>query len=166
MARWTARWSKGVKSGGPVEAVGRVVADVDGQLEPGHVRGGQLQGVRQRGAAQAAAARGRGQAQVGHLPGVAVEGLGQEQDRRRVGLAPDPAEPPALGDEPAGGAVAGQDVVERADALQLGHVEAVDVRRLQGRAELGLGRMAPKLVQSSGGTPGATARGRVVLRSR
>ncbi len=37
---------------GPVEAIGRVVADIHGQLEPGHVSGGQLQSVRQRSAAQ------------------------------------------------------------------------------------------------------------------
>ena len=57
--------------------------------------------MREHRAAAAPAPRGRGQAEVGDLPGVAVGDLGQEQDRRRVALVAHPAESPAVRDEPA-----------------------------------------------------------------
>ena len=131
---------EGGEAGDPVETGGRMVADIDGQLEAGDVRRGQLEGVRQDGAAEAAAAGGGGQAEVGDLPRVAVGDLGQEHHRRGRRLGAKVAHLPALGDEPAARAVAGQDVVERTNPLQLGHVETAGIGRLQDRAEVALGR--------------------------
>ena len=139
---------------GLVEPVRRDVPDVDRQLDPGDVRTGELQRMRQHRGADPPAARRRRQPEIRDLPGVAVGDLGQEQDGRRVALVGDPAEPPSTRDESARGAVAREDVVERPDPFELGHVEAVLVRRLQGGAELGLNRRPVSLPVQRGDARG------------
>src|SRR5262249_56704617 len=62
---------EGGEAGGPVEAGGGAVADVDGQLQAGGVGAGQGEGVGQGGAAEPPAAGGGSQPEVGDLPGVA-----------------------------------------------------------------------------------------------
>ena len=73
-----------------------MVADVDGQLEAGDMAARpSVEGVREHGAAEAAAAGRGGQAEVGDLPGVAVGDLGQEEDRRGLRLAGEAGHLPA-----------------------------------------------------------------------
>ena len=89
-----------------VEVVRGKVADVDRQFEPLSMRAGEVDGVGQDRTPQAATPGGWGEPQVGNLPGVAVGSLGEKQNGRGIGLAPDVTDPPAVGDEPAPRAVA------------------------------------------------------------
>ena len=94
------------KAAALIEVMGGEVANVDGQLEPGNVGPGQLDGMGKDGTSQAPAARGGGQAQVRDFPGVALGGFRKQEHGARVGLAPNVPDPPTLGHEPARRAMA------------------------------------------------------------
>ena len=120
------------------------------------MRGDQVEGLLDGGAAQSAAASGLGETKIDDFPDVAIGNFGQQQDHGGGGLARYLAQTPALGHEPPGGAVALDHVVERAHPFELGHVQAGRVSCLQDRAELGLvggvERSPLKLGQGIGGS--------------
>ena len=129
---------------------------------------GQVQGVLDGRPAQPAAAGGERQAEVDHFPDVAVGDVREQEDHRGRGLAFDLAEPPAVGDESPRRAVALDDVIERTDSLELGHVQAGGIGRLQEGAELGLvGRLErPPPEPGGAAAPAATGAGMGILVSR
>ena len=102
------------------------------------MRTGQFQGMGNCGAAQAAAAGWRESVQGRRFPRHPARESRQAAGSRRhpAGLAP--AQLPAIRYEPARGTMARQYIIQRADSLQLGHVQTRIVGRLEKSAELGL----------------------------
>ena len=110
---------EGDKPGGFVEVGGGDIADIDGRLEAGGMATGELQALRAMAARPSPRPRARSQAKVDDFPDVAV---GESERRRTTAVpgSPAPAQPPAVRDEPARGAVARDDVVERPDPSSSG----------------------------------------------
>ena len=101
-----------------------MVADIDGELELRRMGMGQVQRMSDGGAAKPTATGGRSQAKVDHFPDVPIGDVGEQKHHGCIGLARYLAKPPAMGDEPPGGAMPRDDVVQRPDSLQLGHIQA------------------------------------------
>ena len=157
---------EGGEAGDPIEAGGRMVADIDGQLEAGDVRGGQLEGV-----APARRGRGRGRGPRGsgrgrHLPRVAVGGLGQEQHRRGRRLAPGrwPTCQRAATNRPPARWLARMSSSERIPSSS--GMSRLPVYVACKTARKSLSVVGPNPSQSSAGTSGPTWRGAPVARSR
>jgi len=70
-----------------VEAGGREIANIHGQLKTGDMGSGKVQGMGDSSETEATAARGNGQAKVDNFPDVPIGNLGEKQDDGRVGLA-------------------------------------------------------------------------------
>jgi hypothetical protein len=103
---------EGDEAGGFVEAGGRDVADIYGELEARDVRAGKLQGMCKSSAAETAAAGSWGQTKVNDFPDVAAGNIREEQYDSGLGLAWYLPELPAGRNEPPGGSMALDDVVK------------------------------------------------------
>src|SRR5262245_16152946 len=80
---------KGDEAGPIVKPCRRAIAEIDGELEPGRVVAGQFQGMPDGGQPEAAAACGGGQAEVDHLPDIAVGDVREQEHHGGLGLALD-----------------------------------------------------------------------------
>ncbi len=70
-----------------VEAQGREIANIHGQLKTGDVGAGKVQGMGDGSETQATTARGKGQAMLDNFPDIPIGDLGEKQDNGRIGHA-------------------------------------------------------------------------------
>src|SRR5208337_2682746 len=75
------------EAGRLVEAQGREIANVHGQLKTGDVGAGKVQSMANGSETQATTARGNGQAKVDNFPDILIGDLGKKQDNGHIGHA-------------------------------------------------------------------------------